>query len=115
LELVLTLPIVPRAASAPFSDRSAIVEPARFALFARSFRKVWSPTVFIVRRLRRGAALRDEVVVAVRRVAVPDFLPGAVFPAVPLLRRAPVDRRRGFVAEPLEDEAEPLEEELESP
>jgi hypothetical protein len=60
--------------------------------------------------------LREEVVVAVRRVTAPVFLRVAVLRlAVTLLRRAPVERLPGLVAEPLADEVEPPEEEEESP
>jgi hypothetical protein len=84
-----------------------MVEPARFARFARSFRNVWSPTVFVVRRRRRGAPFRDRVV-AVRLVPVPVVFRAAVFfpVVVAAVLRARVARRRGAVDEPPEEEEE---------
>jgi hypothetical protein len=74
----VTFPIVRRAAVAPSSDRLAIVSPARFALFARSFSRPWSPAGRVE---RRGDVRRLE---AVRRVAgfraeVDDFRRVVVF------------------------------------
>jgi hypothetical protein len=103
-ELALTFPIVFRAASAPSSENSAIFEPATFALFARSFRKLCRPASFEERRRRREEVLRREDVA----VRAPGFLP----PAAVFRREAPVLRRvlvlfRGVEAEPPEEE-EPL-------
>jgi hypothetical protein len=80
-DVAVTFPSVRRAASAPSSDRSAIVEPARFALLARSFKRPSSPLDFEEPRrrdvLRRGVVRRDAV-----------FLPEAAdFPCVPVVRR----------------------------
>jgi len=105
-ELALNFPIVFRAASAPSSENSAIFEPATFALFARSFRKLCRPASFEERRRRREEVLRREDVA----VRAPGFLP----PAAVFRREAPVLRRvlvlflRGVEAEPLEEEEEPL-------
>jgi hypothetical protein len=48
-DVAVTAPSVRRAAVAPSSDRLAIVSPARFALFARSFSRPWSPTCRVER------------------------------------------------------------------
>src|SRR6266536_664457 len=105
-ELALNFPIVFRAASAPSSENSAIFEPATFALFARSFKKLCRPTSFEERRRRREEVLRREDV-AVRAPGFPT--PAVVFPRdAPALRRVLVLFLRGVEAEPLEEEEEPL-------
>jgi hypothetical protein len=104
-ELALTFPIVFRAASAPSSEISAIFEPATFALFARSFRKVCRPASFEERRRRREEVLRREDVAA----PAPGFPPTAVFRREALvLRRVVVLFLRGVEAEPRGEEEEPL-------
>jgi hypothetical protein len=106
-ELALTFPIVFRAASAPSSENSAIFEPATFALFARSFRKLCKPASFEERRRRPEEVLRREDVA----VRAPGFLPpAAVFrrEEAPVLRRVLVLFLRGVEAEPPEEEEEPL-------
>jgi len=105
-ELALNFPIVFRAASAPSSENSAIFEPATFALFARSFKKLCRPNSFEERRRRREEVLRREDV-AVRAPGFPT--PAVVFPRdAPALRRVLVLFLRGVEAEPLEEEEEPL-------
>src|SRR6266536_240633 len=105
-ELALNFPIVFRAASAPSSENSAIFEPAMFALFARSFKKLCRQTSFEERRRRREEVLRREDV-AVRAPGFPT--PAVVFPRdAPALRRVLVLFLRGVEAEPLEEEEEPL-------
>jgi len=105
-ELALNFPIVFRAASAPSSENSAIFEPATFALFAGSFKKLCRPTSFEERRRRREEVLRREDVA----VRAPGFqTPAVVFPRdAPALRRVLVLFLRGVEAEPLEEEEEPL-------
>lgn len=106
LELALTFPIVFRAASAPSSENSAIFEPAMFALFARSFKKLSRPGRFEELPRRREEVLRREDV-AVR--APPFLAPAAVLLGeAPVLRRVLVLLLRGAEAEPPEEEEEPL-------
>jgi len=105
-ELALTFPIVFRAASAPPSENSAIFEPAVFALFARSFRKLCRPASFEEPRRRRGEVFRRDDVAIGAALFLP---PAAVFRrGATALRRVLGLLVRGDEAEPPEEEEEPL-------
>jgi hypothetical protein len=90
-DVAVTAPNVRRAAVAPSSDRLAIVSPARFALFARSFSRPWSPACRVERRrdVRRLGPVRRVVGF---RAEVDDFRCVVVLRrAVVLLRVVPAD------------------------
>jgi len=90
-DVAVTAPNVRRAAVAPSSDRLAIVSPARFALFARSFSRPWSPACR-VERLRDVRRLGPVRRVVGFRAEVDDFRRVVVFRrAVVLLRVVPED------------------------